>query len=86
MRTRELKHDLGAVRATTWVVMRLNSLVRLILLFVETTILLDRFREAIGLVLEVEPKTWCWVARGLALDVLRAQVRLRTHFDAEPVR
>jgi hypothetical protein len=36
--------------------MRFNSLVRLILLFVETTILLDRFWAFVGLVVEVQPK------------------------------
>jgi hypothetical protein len=56
VRTRELKRDLAAVRLTTWVVMRLNSLVRLILLFVEPTIVLDRFWVFVGGVVEVQPK------------------------------
>jgi len=59
VRARELKRDLGAVRLTTWVVMRLNSLVRLILLFVllvEATIFLDRFRAAAGVVVDIQPK------------------------------
>ena len=36
--------------------MRLNSLVRLILLFVEPTIVLDRFWVFVGGVVEVQPK------------------------------
>ena len=83
VRARELRRELGAARLTTWMEVRLNSLARLIFLFVEATILVDRFCARLGGVLEIELRVWCWVARGFALYALGDEVRFWTRFGAE---